>query len=118
MRAKIQTRGYWRVVIRPANFQQVRVKNVLDLKRILESSAVHFRGWDFPHVDYESDPEIGEDWVSQGIDWEMYVEYWRFYQSGQFLHLDGFKEDWLDGVRQLSVREKWPPRERLAVVKR
>lgn len=103
---KIRDRGYWRVAIRPTEFEQVRVGNILDLKKILESVSVNLRGWDFPHIDHKYETEIGQDWIGQHVDWEMYVEYWRFYQSGQFVHLDGFKEDWTDQVEQLSIEKR------------
>ena len=112
---KIRSRGYWRVVISPSTFVDQRVPNILDLPRILQSCAVSLRGWDYPNIDSRA-PDIGEDWVGQGIDWEGYVEYWRFYQSGQFLHLDGFKEDWADQRRMFGSAPKWPKGERLEVV--
>ena len=117
---KVRSRGYWRVVIRPATFNEKRVDNILDLQRILESCAVRLRGWDFPHVDQKTEPEIGQDSVSQNIDIEMFVEYWRFYQSGQFVHLGGFKEDWLDQRTELGMmfggRYTWPASERLGLL--
>ena len=84
---KIQSRGHWRVVVRPSTFVKDRVKNILDLKPLLESCAVKLRGWDFPHIDYRTEIEIGDDWVAQPVDWEMYIEYWRFYQSPLTLQL-------------------------------
>ena len=113
---KVRLRGHWRVVVRPTTFDEFRVENILNLPKILESCAVQLRGWDFPHIDHQTAPAIGTDSVSQNIDWEMYVEYWRFYQSGQFLHLDGFKEDWLDQREVLGGRDPWPIGERLAVM--
>ena len=59
-------------------------------------------------MDGQSTPEVMDDWVGQGIDWENYVEYWRFYQSGQFLHLDGMKEDWMEQREMYDSGDRWP----------
>jgi hypothetical protein len=48
-------------------------------------------------------------WIGQEIDWENYVELWRFYQSGQFVHFAGIKEDWLDQVRLSAPSKDWKP---------
>lgn len=113
---KILSRGYWRVLIRPGVFEEKRVPNILDLRKILQSCSVTLRGWDYPHMDGQSTPEVAEDWVGQGIDWEGYVEYWRFYQSGQFLHLDGIKEDWMEQRIRLGRASEFPDAKLLAVV--
>lgn len=66
---KVRSRGYWRVVIRPAAFVEGRVANILDLPKILATCAVRLRGWDYPHINERSE-QVGADWVSQGVDWE------------------------------------------------
>lgn len=113
---KLRSRGHWRVVIRPANFIKERIPEILDLQPILEKVAVSLRGWDFPHIDHKSSPKIGDDWVEQAIDWERYVEFWRMYQSGQFLHLDGFKEDWAEQTVVLGGGTEWKAGSALTVV--
>jgi len=115
--AKIRSMGYWRVVIRPpeSEYQKDRVANILDLPRIIERSKVSLRGWDFPHIDRQSEIAIGSTFVDQAIDWEGYVEYWRFYQSGQFLHLDGLKEDWMGEAKMFPDPQPLQPGTRLGV---
>ena len=101
---KIQSRGYWKVVIRPGVFCERRVASRSDLLTILRNTAVELKGWNFPHVD--SFIEIGEgpDWVGQEVDLGDIVEFWRFYQSGQFVHYFGMLEDWRNGrSRPLSA---------------
>ena len=44
------------------------------------------------------------------------MKYWRSYQSGQFLHLDGFVEDWMNQRETLGVAGDWLKGERLTVV--
>lgn len=93
---KIRSRGHWRVVVRPKHFVERRVPQAASLLPIIERCSVQLRGWDYPHVDRQGRSPRGQRWVGQGTDWSHYVEYWRFYQSGQFVHLFGLREDWLD----------------------
>ncbi|MDA1096766.1 MAG: hypothetical protein O3B84_05875, partial [Chloroflexi bacterium] len=102
--------------MRPATYLDLRVGNVLELGRILASTAVSLRGWDFPHIDSRTSPRVGREWIEQNIDWEMHVEFWRFYQSGQFVHFAGLHEDWLDQAQMLSIGAGSPAGERLGVV--
>ena len=106
---KIKTRGYWRVLIRPSTFESERISNILRLEKILSKLAVSLRGWDYPHIDTETRPLIGNSWIEQEIDWEMYVESWRFYQSGQFIHHSGFTEDWYQQARRLGPHPEVNP---------
>jgi hypothetical protein len=52
---------------------------------------------------------------TQPSDWNGYVEYWRFYQSGQFIHLDGFSEDWVEESEFHDPDNVWPAGQRLGV---
>lgn len=92
---KLKSRGYWRVVIRPTDFVAERIANINDLTAIIQKHAVEMRGWDFPHLGNES-PKIGVDYIEKEVDWQHTLEFWRFYQSGQFVHYAGFFEDWRD----------------------
>jgi hypothetical protein len=49
--AKIHTRGYWHVVIRPTSFEEKHIPDYADLFPIVEKHSVQLRGWDYPHVD-------------------------------------------------------------------
>ena len=91
---KIRSRGHWRVVVRPATFDEKRVTELSALLPILEKTFVQFKGWSFPHLEGSSNIDKGTDWVGQEIDWEPIVEIWRFYQTGQFVHYSGMMTDW------------------------
>ena len=112
---KIKSRGYWRVVVGPLQFNKQRVANILDLRPILDRTRVGLRGWDFPAIHPRNDVTIGEDWICQSSDWNEYIEYWRFFQSGQFIHLDGFNEDWVEQSEFYGPDKTWPPGQRLGV---
>ena len=47
------------------------------------------------------------DKVESWIDWEMYREGWRLYQSGQFIHFFGMLDDWYGDTVELPINEPW-----------
>lgn len=93
---KIKTRGYWDVNIRPTEFLDNRVESLGRCKEIVQELSVQLRGWDYPHFDNNNPPTSGIDFVEQSFDWQDYIEFWRYYQSGQFIHYFGMYEDWQD----------------------
>lgn len=111
---KIRTRGYWRVVIRPTTFQ-TRVNSFEKLASLVESCSVQMRGWDFPHISERADRIRGHDWVGQDIDWGGLPEVWRAYQSGQFVDLAAFLEDWLDESQFIKPSPNWQPRQEIHI---
>ncbi|MBM3942708.1 MAG: hypothetical protein FJ316_07285 [SAR202 cluster bacterium] len=106
---KIRSRGFWKVIIHPSTFNEKRVPNILDLYSVLQKSSVEFGGWDFPHLDTRVKPEIGPDWVGQELDWEHYLELWRFYQSGQLAYFSGMYDDWRDQSTLWPADNNWHP---------
>ena len=108
---KIRSRGYRRVVIRPGNFVEKRVSNISALYALLQKSSVQLRGWDFPHLDTQNELHIDIDWIGQVVDWSYHIELWRFYQSGQFVHISALAEDWLGE----STHTVWNPGHLLSV---
>lgn len=83
---KIHSRAYWRVLIRPSEFDSGRIPSLGQCKEIVEKSHVLLRGWDYPHFE-DKDIRPGDEWIELGCDWEgRHLEFWRFYQSGQFVH--------------------------------
>jgi hypothetical protein len=93
---KIRTRGYWRVVIRPAIFEEKHIPNYSDLFQIVERNSVRLRGWDYPHIDYQREPLRESDWVGQEYDCQDEIEVWRLHLSGQFVHFFALAGEWRD----------------------
>src|SRR5438552_1882314 len=93
--AKIKTRGYIDVAIRPATFVEERVGRA-DLFDVVNKCKVSLRGWDFPHINRNDDPHIDIDWVGQSYQWEHQLELWRLYRSGQFVSISGIPNEWRD----------------------
>src|SRR5207302_263360 len=107
--AKLRTRGYWHVVIRPTSFEERHISDSADLFPIVEKNSVQLRGWDYPHIDIRRPPDRGSDWVGQECDWEHEIEVWRLYQSGQFVHDFALAGDWRDQSDFWPAEPGWSP---------
>ncbi len=97
---KIKSRGYWRVIIRPTKFHHYLIPSLDKCHQLIEESKVYLRGWDYPHLPDRGQGLVnGIDWLEASTDsmvWIPMLEYWRFYQSGQFAHLFHCEEDWIN----------------------
>ncbi|SRR5258708_7764154 len=84
---------HWRVNYRPTTYAPTRLDTLSECLDTLRKARVRLRGWDFPHITSQpAELDYGEYWVGGGTDFNGYVEYWRFYQSTQFLYLGGVRE--------------------------
>jgi hypothetical protein len=92
IRERIKQSPHWRITIRPAVFNAQLIPALPDCWKMIESSAVSLRGWDYPHVD-RSDRANRKDWIASWCEFMDHREYWQFFQSGQFAHLFSFRED-------------------------
>jgi hypothetical protein len=108
---KIKSKGYWRVEIRPTKFEKLRIPTLGEVQKIVQSCVVSLRGWDYPHWNQDTVQNIG-DWVESWVDWEYFIEYWRFYQSGQFIHHFALHEDHMNMEKVLPIH--YPPRPKRA----
>lgn len=105
---KIRERGYWHVLIRPTAFKRNLVSSLRELESAVETSVVQIRGWDYPHWPKSGVRRI-DDSIEGTVDWEDHKEYWRAYESGQFVHFFAMREDWLgenSSLRRVPVEPK------------
>ena len=110
---RIRERGFWRVVLHPADFVQDRI-GLSELYPLLQASAVRGRSWEFPLVGNSDLVAIGLDWIGQSLWGSPPLEYWRFYQSGQFVFYSGMREDWRDEYFR-PRSESWQPGQELDI---
>ena len=108
---KIKSKGYWRIEIRPTKFEKLRIQTLGEAQKLVQSCVVSLSGWDYPHWNQDTVQNM-EDWVESWVDWQEFIEYWRFYRSGQFIHLFGLHEDYIDIDKALPTR--YPPRTKRA----
>jgi hypothetical protein len=99
---KIRARGYWEVLIRPTKFIKDRIESPGKCKEIIREVSVRLRGWVYPYNKINEPPTTGLDYIEQSKDWEFYLEFWRYYQSGQFIHFFSMFEDWQDQAKVLG----------------
>lgn len=96
---KLKDRGYWKVHFYPNSVGFVSIDPINKGKEIIKSSSVQFRGWDYPHfptnILEHQNIYVAGDKIEAWIDSGQYKEIWRFYNTGQFIHLFALREDWL-----------------------
>jgi hypothetical protein len=84
---------HWRVNIRPQIYDPAAIPSLAECIRLIEKNAVRFRGWDYPHLARRGDERAyGENWVASWASFMGHLEYWRLYQSSQFVHLFSVRE--------------------------
>ena len=84
---------YWRVNFRPDVFKEDFIPSLKQCFEIVEKNKLSLRGWDYPHLsNRENERAVGNNWVASWSDFWGHKEYWRLYQSGQFLHIFGVRE--------------------------
>jgi hypothetical protein len=95
---------HWRVNFRPSAYDPTRLKTLAECLAVLQKTRVLLRGFDFPHIPNASELVYGDTWIAGSTDFEGHVEYWRLYQSTQFLYLGAVREatqpEWGAKLRQ------------------
>ncbi len=95
---------HWRVNLRPEAYQEDFIPNLGQCLEIIEKNKVSLRGWDYPHLSVrDTERSYGETWLASWASFMGHFEYWRLYQSGQFVHLFSIREatveDWKQKLR-------------------
>ena len=86
--AAIRDDPHWRIRVRPAEHDGQAIATLGECWRVVQRNRVRLRGWDYPYVATgDQEREIAENYVGTWCDWDGHREYWRFYQSKQFIHL-------------------------------
>ena len=84
---------HWRVCFRPNGYKEDLIPTLSKCFDTVEKNKLSLRGWDYPHLSREdTEREQGNNWVASWSDFMSHNEYWRFYQSGQFIHLFSIRE--------------------------
>ncbi|HEY4086364.1 MAG TPA: hypothetical protein VGM43_10525 [Bryobacteraceae bacterium] len=84
--------GYWRVHLRPSVFHSAQIRSKDDCLSLINHSAISTEGWRYPIINGRTSEE-GADWIAEAANTSVFIEYWRFYQSGQFIHHLALRED-------------------------
>jgi hypothetical protein len=102
---------HWRINFRPGEFEKELIPNLGKCLEIIQRTKLSLRGWDYPHLSREDKREYGNNWISSWSDFMGHNEYWRFFQSGQFIHLFSVREatepDFKRHVQRTVSRVDW-----------
>lgn len=83
----------WRVNVRPESYNAELISSLAECFQIVEQTKLSLRGWDYPHLSHRANERgQGSNWVASWSEFGGRNEYWRLYQSGQFLHLFSVEE--------------------------
>ncbi|TRC91147.1 hypothetical protein FJV80_04290 [Mesorhizobium sp. WSM4310] len=97
----IKGAGYWRVNLRPLSVLGEKL-SIQKCRDTVSASSVQLRGWDYPHIQHGNDQyggvENGDGFFESWTSFLNHREFWRMYQSGQFLHYASMWEDRDDSV--------------------
>jgi hypothetical protein len=99
---------HWRVNYRPALYDSARLGTIAECVELIRSTKLSLRGWDYPHLSNKPDQiTIGNTWAASWVQFMNHIEYWRMYQSGQFLHLFAVREaaepEWTNQLRRAAA---------------
>ena len=117
---KIHSTGYWRINIYPSVFNQSLISSLTEVREIIDSCVVSLRGWDYPDIE-RNNITNGQDWIECTSEFKElgHLEYWRFFQSGQFIHQFACLEDFrvnLENLPTLSVLTPSPSGKYLSIL--
>lgn len=97
---------YWRINIRPMVYQDEVIPSLSQCFQIIEKNRIRLRGWDYPHLsNHDNERTQGTNWIASWSNFRGHNEYWRFYQSTQFLHLFSVREATEEGWRSKLQKE-------------
>lgn len=89
----VQDYPHWRVNIRPHHYKADLIPSLSECFDVIAATKVSLRGWDYPHLGRRAgEVGTGSSWVASWSEFLGHLEYWRLYQSGQFLHLFAVRE--------------------------
>lgn len=90
---------HWRFLIRPKHFNPILIPTLTACTQLVEQRRVQLRGWDFPHLPLQSERRLqGSNWIGTEVTFQGTIEFWRLFQSGQFIQVSAVREatepDW------------------------
>jgi hypothetical protein len=92
---------HWRVNIRPGTYVPDVIPSLSQCVELIEKNRVRLRGWDYPHLSLQKGERgQGRNWVASWSAFMGHCEYWRLYQSSQFVHLFSVRESTEAGWRE------------------
>lgn len=107
---KIKSRGYWEIRFQP--LQLGDLQKLSDCLEVVEKSQVRLN-WSFPWIPRRNDEKerlhLSDRCYEAESEWGARKEFWRMYQSEQFIMYSALTEDWYeeDSFRK-NLADKYP----------
>lgn len=89
---RIHKKGYWRILFRPLEFHVALLHGKGQCEMVFEQAQVRNDRRAYPLAKPRRDLE-GKDWIAGESDCPPFIEYWRFYESGQFVYHLAMEEE-------------------------
>ena len=97
----VRDHPHWRVNLRPGEYNEELISSLSLCLETIEKTTVRLRGLPYPYLSpHDTSQERGANWVASWLGPGGQEEYWRFYQSGQFVHLFSVREAVEPGFRE------------------
>jgi hypothetical protein len=94
----VKDHPHWRVNFRPLSTPEAPLTLTECLAKV-QRAQVRLRGWYYPHIsNRESERQLSANYLAFWSSFQDHIEYWRFYQSTQFIHLFVIEE---------AINEMW-----------
>ena len=107
---EIKSQAYWRIVIHSTEYQTKRLPTRAGLENLLSKATVSLRGWPYPYYKPKPDELVyNGKWLEGKINWERYREYWRLYESGQWIHYSNVRTAGVPREEIFRGRAPLPP---------
>ncbi len=82
----------WEFISYPVEYNRTRISELPMIEKLIRSSEVYLRGWNFPHLDRENESNF-DSGLQSFTDSDRIREGFRLYQSSLFLFERAFWED-------------------------
>lgn len=114
---KIKSRMYWRINIQPNSIDNLSLKEAF---KKVEEASINLRGWDYPHIHKRNNNAEGGNnncgtFFQSWCDWHNHIEFWRMYQSSQYLHYLSLREAWREVSRNNAYQKDYYPEKYISV---
>jgi len=91
----IRSKAHWKTIFHPAYFKKDLISTLAQLRNLIAKCQIGLTGWPFP-IYFPEHISCHDDYIEMAVPYSGIVpreDYWKFYQSGQFLHYYVLTED-------------------------
>lgn len=106
----IKSQAYWRIEIHSTEYQANRLSTRAGMEDLLSKATVSLRGWPYPYYGVRAeDLAYNGKWLEGKVNWDRFREYWRLYESGQWIHYSNVRTAGIPREEIFRGRAPLPP---------